>query len=94
MPAEFIGDLSSGSGYHIFVRPPLVLVLLSRDLKLNSSTNDSQLNKFCFLPMQFMLVTAEWKTQEGPLEPPDLFTAWRIVDALRAKGEDVLCFGK
>ena len=32
-------------------------------------------------------------SQIGPLEPDDLFTAWRIVDALRQQGEDVLCFG-
>lgn len=96
VPAEFIGSLTVNDGYFLF------------------------LNKFGFLPMQFMLVTKEWKSQVrlalrsrarwcampgtdcvpsacsrqvGPLEPEDLFTAWRVVDALRQQGEDVLCFG-
>ncbi|CDZ96958.1 HIT-like domain [Phaffia rhodozyma] len=46
----------------------------------------SLLNKFCFLPEQFVLVSHRWAVQADPLEVEDLWAAWRVLKAMEKAG--------
>lgn len=39
-------------------------------------------------------MTKRWATQMGPLDPSDLYTAWKIVHAAKEDGQEILGFAK
>ncbi|KAL6942680.1 hypothetical protein ACO0RG_001640 [Hanseniaspora osmophila] len=61
------------------------------ELTVVETVNDDYrlvLNKFPIIPNHLLLVTKEFKSQNSPLTPKDLYTAYKLVQALDPKNDD------
>lgn len=88
-PSKDLPDLSTRPEKDVFA-PPFVPEELVGDLRDHFVV----LNKFCFLPEQFVLLTKRWAVQAEPLEEMDLWIAYKICRAFEEKGKPLLAFLK
>lgn len=52
------------------------------------------LNKYCFLPAQWVLATKHWAVQNDPLDEDDLWITSKVVREFQAVGTPTFAFYK